>query len=247
MSSLRPPPPHTTPHTTHHHGAATEAIESAAAIATGNLSILAPQQLVSCATNPDQCGGTGGCSGSIPSIAFDYTIKAGGLSLDATYPYVHQPTPCNAADVKPVVGIKGHVDLPNNNATLLMHALTIGPVTISVAANWAAYEGGVFDGPHGKPCGYEVDHAVVVVGYGTDNATKLNYWTIRNSWTPQWGEKGYMRILRAADGEAEPCGMDENPGHGVACKNQTAPIRYCGTCGLLALSSYPTGAFNVPV
>jgi len=224
--------------------AATEAIESAAAIATGKLQVLAPQQLVSCAPNPNQCGGTGGCSGATPSVGFNYTMGV-GLSLEMSYPYNHQETPCNASAIRPAVGIKGFVDIPNNNATLLMHALTQGPVTVSVAANWAAYERGVFDGPHGTPCGYNVNHAVVIVGYGHDAALGLNYWIIRNSWTPTWGEHGYMRILRAADNAEEPCGIDENPQNGVACKGDTKPKKYCGTCGLLSLSSYPTGSFNM--
>jgi cathepsin L len=116
--------------------AATEAIESAAAIATGKLQVLGPQQLVSCAPNPDECGGTGGCDGSIPSVGFNYTMSSGGLSLESSYPYTHTDKNCNSSKIQPVVGVTGFVDIPNNNATLLMHALTLGPVAINAAANW---------------------------------------------------------------------------------------------------------------
>merc|ERR1712070_1095672 len=38
-----------------------EVLESAVAIASGKLLELSPQQVVSCAPNPNDCGGTGGC------------------------------------------------------------------------------------------------------------------------------------------------------------------------------------------
>ena len=53
---------------------ATEALESAAALASGKAApVLAPQQLVSCSPNPKHCGGTGGCDGSTQELAFQYT------------------------------------------------------------------------------------------------------------------------------------------------------------------------------
>ena len=66
---------------------ATEVFESAVAIQTGSLLTLSPQQLVSCAPNPDECGGSGGCQGSTQWLAFNYTIAAGGMTSEAQYPY----------------------------------------------------------------------------------------------------------------------------------------------------------------
>lgn len=37
--------------------------------------------MTSCAPNVDECGGTGGCNGSIPELAFDY-VKANGLTTE---------------------------------------------------------------------------------------------------------------------------------------------------------------------
>ena len=49
---------------------AAETGESIVAIATGKLMVFSEQQILSCSTNPLQCGGTGGCSGATQEIAF---------------------------------------------------------------------------------------------------------------------------------------------------------------------------------
>lgn len=61
---------------------------------------------------------------------------------------------------------------------------------------------GVFTGD----CGTELDHGVAIVGYGTTlDGTK--YWIVKNSWGPEWGEKGYIRMQRGVDAEEGLCGI----------------------------------------
>ena len=36
------------------------------------------------------------------------------------------------------------------------------------------------------------NHAITVVGYGTDEASGLDYWLVKNSWGTSWGEDGYL-------------------------------------------------------
>ena len=68
---------------------AAETIESHIAIQTGSLLTLSEQQLVSCAPNPDDCGGTGGCEGNIQEQAFNYTVRPTNLLLQR-----RRVTPC---------------------------------------------------------------------------------------------------------------------------------------------------------
>ena len=39
-------------------------------------------------------------------------------------------------------------------------------------------------------------HAVVIIGFGFDPVTGLQFWKVNNSWGPLWGESGFFRILK---------------------------------------------------
>lgn len=216
---------------------ATETLESHYAIASNvkPAPILAPQQIVSCAPNPLHCGGGGGCSGSTQPIAFNYTSTI-GLTTEASYPYEGVTGTCDPSKIEPVVINSGSFSLPENDYTALVKTVaTKGPVAISVAASsmgWQFYYGGIFEGGL-FGCGFEMDHAVQLVGYGEESGTM--YWLVRNSWG-DWGERGYIRMKRFGEGK-EPCGVDNDPD---ACKGNTTKPTYCGLCGILSSSSYPT-------
>ena len=40
----------------------------------------------------------------------------------------------------------------------------------------------------------DIVHDISIVGFGVDNGTK--YWTVRNSWGTQFGEDGFVRVIR---------------------------------------------------
>ena len=55
------------------------------------------------------------------------------------------------------------------------------------------------------------NHAVDLIGWGTDPATGKDYWILRNSWDESWGQKGYAWIERGTN----MCGIESSLGYAV--------------------------------
>jgi len=224
---------------------------------------LSPQELLSCVPNPHHCGGNGGCKGATVELAFDW-IMHNGLSQESAVPYKGINDQCQRqaghdggdggvrqlSSVAPGVyqlanivskshfGMSAWERLPENKELPLLLALMHrGPVSVSVAASaWAVYESGVFDG-----CDRDavINHAVTLVGFGKHTFLQKTYWLIQNSWGPEWGEHGRIRILRERGDETERCGIDRQPEQGTICENGPKEVTVCGMCGILYDSVVP--------
>ncbi|RWW47590.1 hypothetical protein BHE74_00046398 [Ensete ventricosum] len=51
-----------------------------------------------------------------------------------------------------------------------------------------------------------LDHGVAIVGYGTSE-DGMKYWIVKNSWGPEWGEEGYVRMQRGISARERLCGI----------------------------------------
>jgi len=223
--------------------ATVEEVESNVAQQTGTLLTLSPQNVVDCTPNPHKCGGTGGCEGATAELGIGY-IADKGVASESDYPYHAVDQPCDETIAK-AAKVTSFVKLPENNYTALVTAVaTIGPIAISVAAGaWSGYSSGVFTG-----CDFnsiDIDHAVQLVGYGTDSGT--DYWIVRNSWGPGWGESGYIRMEKHSDGDMTKwCGTDYAPGDGSGCQGGPPQVTACGSCGIWYDNCYAVGGTVVP-
>lgn len=81
--------------------------------------------------------------------------------------------------------------------------MTNGPIhtCIDVYTNfptfWNAVPQGIYNSTEGSPM--EGGHCIELLGWGTDHATGLQYWTWKNSWGTNFANGGYGRILRGVD------------------------------------------------
>lgn len=89
-----------------------------------------------------------------------------------------------------MVGIESFVTLPRNNYTAVMNAVAkLGPLAVAVACSpWVGYKSGIYSGGLSEKKETDLNHLVVLEGYGTDEETGEDYWLVRNSWGPTWGK-----------------------------------------------------------
>jgi len=177
----------------------TGGIEGVVALKKGHLTSLSEQQIVDCAGS----FGGAGCNGGSNDIGFKYA-QSGGLCTEAAYPYTAKDGTCNSKSCSPSADSKvtGYVHVPHGDNGLGA-GVDLTPISIGIDADyWGSYKSGVFCGT----CGTTRDHAMLVVGYGTD-ATGGAYWKVKNSWGAGWGESGYIRLCRS---KTDECGVSDD-------------------------------------
>uniref|UniRef100_A0A7S4IXT0 Peptidase C1A papain C-terminal domain-containing protein n=1 Tax=Odontella aurita TaxID=265563 RepID=A0A7S4IXT0_9STRA len=185
-------------------------------------------------------------------------VTIGNRALTAAVGALRGGTDGQGSDSRKIKGavatIDGYAVVPTNDYAVLMNAIAKeGPIAVAVAAsNWALYERGVayWDLSQGGKS-TDLNHAVVLVGYGTDEDTGEDYWLVRNSWRPTWGEGGYIRLKRVdpstMDNPDDNCGVDTTPLDGMACEtdeNGNPPpkaVKVCGASGILYDGVIPIG------
>jgi len=171
-------------------------IEGAAFVNSSKLVSLSEQELVDC----DKGEGDMGCDGGLPKQAYKYLIDhKRGLELEADYPYEASDRKCKDKKAKNQVFVGGWTPISQDEDQIAAALMQYGPLAIGINAVFMQfYFGGIATYPKPLCSPTTLDHGVAIVGFGNGQAIirKKNYWVIRNSWGPSWGEKGYYRIVR---------------------------------------------------
>jgi len=183
----------------------TGSVEGLNAIKTGNLQSFSEQELVDCGGRY----GNQGCNGGLMDSGFEFVVQ-NGLCLESEYPYSGRNGNCKKSSCSSSVKISGYRDVPRGNSQALQAAVAQQPVSVAIEADrpvFQFYNGGVITS---QACGQQLDHGVLVVGYGDSNGTP--YWKVKNSWGASWGMQGYVLIERNAGGVGI-CGITSQPSY----------------------------------
>ena len=123
---------------------------------------------------------------------------------------------CDMKNETGVNSVVGFFEIPRGNESFLQVAVAFGgPVSVTIDAgqlSFQMYVDGVYDEPSCSST--QLDHAVLVVGYGTLDGK--DYWLVKNSWGVTWGMKGYILMTRNKNNQ----------------------------CGIATQAVYPTGVSN---
>jgi KDEL-tailed cysteine endopeptidase len=188
---------------------ATGAVEGAWAISTGKLVDLSEQELVDCTVGVAY--GSHGCNGGEMEGAFKFVIENGQCS-DSSYPYSSGTTKTGGTCQRcsAVVHMSSCSNVKPNDQISLKAAVAKQPVAIAIEADtryFQSYSGGVLTS---SSCGTNLDHGVLIVGYGSENGQ--DYWMVKNSWGVTWGDKGYVKIARSSlVNDPGVCGIAMDP------------------------------------
>ena len=173
--------------------ATTGALEGRLAVETDGelLASLSEQQLVNCDTG----GFNKGCRGGHFIYALRYTAEKPAVT-SADYPYARAEGSCSSAGlVGYAVNDEGssYVRVGRTEADFMEALEAVGPLAVAIRASsdvFRFYRSGVIDTEECMGVGSSVDHAVLLVGYGTDDASGADYWILKNSQVAIRGRAG---------------------------------------------------------
>jgi len=181
-------------------------LEARVKIATKNTKdfVFSTQDVVSCSLLSQ------GCEGGFPYLVAGRYAKDYGVVEETCNPYIGKDGACSTKTcLRHYVESYGYVGGYYGGCSeeaMKKSLVEGGPLSVSfeVYNDFMMYKGGVYHHTGFTKINdfepFEItNHAVLLVGYGHDLELGEDYWTIKNSWGPGWGEGGFFRIRRGVD------------------------------------------------
>jgi C1A family cysteine protease len=145
-----------------------------------------------------------GCDGGDMTSAYEYVRRNPGVDTEASYPYEEKASTCRFDPANVGANCIDWMEIQEGDEIALEQAVaSIGPVAAGIDGaqrTFMFYKSGFY---FDQNCETEVNHAVVIVGYGKTESGE-EYWLCKNSWDTDWGEEGYVRMARNKDNH---CGI----------------------------------------
>ena len=165
----------------------------------GVLKPFSEQLIIDCDTKDS------GCNGGLMEYTFTW-IKSNGIMFEEDYPYTGKKGVCKSDSSKYVdMKVIGYKKMGSSSSTwspvdedeVKEFLYEIGPLSAALNANpLMDYTSGIIDLNSSQCPTSGINHAILLVGYGTDSSLGKDYWIIKNSWGKDWGENGYFRVRR---------------------------------------------------
>eukprot|EP00890_Picochlorum_soloecismus_P001827 jgi/Picsp_1/2645/NSC_00875-R1_cathepsin l len=182
------------------------AMEAAWTMFSGKPIQLSEQQVMDCSWGyvPGREGAASACNGGDAYAGVGHIVQSGGIATSEEYAYLGQGYYCRENETLKVARFKGYSKVPRYNDQALMEAVySHGPVAVSLDASqdsFTFYSSGVYLEAKCMWRPDQLDHSMMLVGYGTDPVSGLDYWLIKNSWSIHWGDNGYVKVARSGHG-----------------------------------------------
>lgn len=161
-------------------GVAIELVESLHAIKTKSLELGSISRLADCCP--------------LESDPFECITKLGGVCHDRDYPSLTGE--CIPNKCEPFMNFDNIRTLETRNENTMLTWIQDSPLYSGIDASsitFRLYKGGIYQDSSCSPS--VIGRRMQVVGYGQSDSGEP-FWLCKNSFGTQWGENGYMRVLR---------------------------------------------------
>lgn len=185
----------------------TGAVEGAYFVKNKKLLSFSEQQLVDCSSQ----AGNQGCNGGLMDQSFSW-LEDNSICLEKDYSYSGSDGNCKTS-CKGQTKVSSFIDVNANDESALQAAVYRQPVAVAIEADQSIfqfYSSGVISA---NSCGNNLDHGVLVVGWGVDTKSGKKYWKVKNSWGGNWGDNGYVHLEKDVSKQGGTCGIATEPSY----------------------------------